>query len=110
MHGGNGKRQQALLRRRAYIQCGGSIMDLVGIFSSTTAVVSLFIVLPALVLNFVHRTVKNKRETEVEKIRLQKEILELEIEKENVHIKALEVENKKLDKMIEHKAVEESNA
>ena len=43
---------------------------------------------------------KNKRKIELEKMKYQKEILELEIEKQNSQIKLLEEENKKLDRII----------
>ncbi|GHV87092.1 hypothetical protein AGMMS50255_3880 [Spirochaetia bacterium] len=65
------------------------------------AIVALFIVLPRTILSFVSKNVKHKRETEVEKLKYQKEILELEIEKENLHIKSLEAENKNLDRIID---------
>ncbi|GHU17744.1 hypothetical protein FACS1894163_09040 [Spirochaetia bacterium] len=65
------------------------------------AIVALFIVLPRTILTFVDRNVRHKRETEVEKLKYQKEILELELEKENLHIKSLEAENKNLDRIID---------
>jgi hypothetical protein len=74
-------------------------MDLTG----SIAILSLFVGLPAIVLTFIQKNIKNKRENEIEKIKYQKEILELEIEKENKHIKLLEEENKKLDKIIYEK-------
>ena len=67
------------------------------------AIVALFIVLPRTIFSFVSKNVKHKRETEVEKLKYQKEILELEIEKENMHIKFLEAENKNLDRIIDGK-------
>jgi hypothetical protein len=69
-------------------------MDLTGII----AILSLFVGFPAIVFTFLHKNAKNKRE--IEKLKYQKEILELEIEKENKQIKLLEEENKKLDKII----------
>jgi hypothetical protein len=71
-------------------------MDLTGIITGSVTVISLFVGLPAIVLNFINKSEKNK----IEKLRLQKELLEAEIEKENVHIKLLEEENRKYDKMI----------
>jgi len=51
---------------------------------------------------FVSNMVKGHNE--VAKMKLQKEILELELQKQNNHIKLLEEENKKYDKIInEHK-------
>ena len=43
---------------------------------------------------------KNKRKIELEKMKYQKQILELEIVHQNNQIKLLEEENKKLDRMI----------
>jgi hypothetical protein len=65
------------------------------------AIVALFIVLPRTILSFVSRNVEHKRDKDVEKLKYQKEIQELEIEKENMHIKLLEAENKKLDRIID---------
>jgi cell shape-determining protein MreC len=78
-------------------------MDLTAIITGSTAIVSLFVGLPAIVFTFIHKNIKNKREKEIEILKYQKEILELEIEKENKQIKLLEEENKKLDKIIYEK-------
>jgi hypothetical protein len=78
-------------------------MDLTGIITGSIAILSLFVGLPAIILTFIRKNIKNKREHEIEKLKYQKEILELEIEKENKHIKLLEEENKKLDKIIYEK-------
>jgi hypothetical protein len=75
-------------------------VELTGIITGSIAILSLFVGLPAIVLTFIHKNIKNKREKEIEKLKYQREILELEIEKENKHIKLLEEENKKLDKII----------
>ncbi|MDR1218100.1 MAG: hypothetical protein LBK73_00645 [Treponema sp.] len=75
-------------------------MDLTGIITGSIAVLSLFVGLPAIVFTFMHKNIKNKREKEIEKLKYQKEILELEIERENKQIRLLEEENKKLDKII----------
>jgi hypothetical protein len=75
-------------------------MDLTGIITGSIAILSLFIGLPAIMFTFIHKNAKNKREKEIERLKYQKEILELEIEKENKQIKLLEEENKKLDKII----------
>ena len=72
-------------------------MDMEGIL----AIIALFIVIPGAF--FAYLNARNKRAKEVEKLKYQKEILELEIEKENVRIKLLEEENKKLDKIIYEK-------
>jgi hypothetical protein len=49
---------------------------------------------------YVYKNAKEKRGHEIEKIKYQKEIMELEIEKGNMNVKLLEEENKKLDKII----------
>jgi Na+-translocating ferredoxin:NAD+ oxidoreductase RnfG subunit len=74
--------------------------ELTGIITGSIAILSLFVGLPAIILSFVYKNTKNKREKEIEKLKYQKEVLELEMEKENIHIKLLEEENKKLDKII----------
>ena len=65
------------------------------------AIVAIFIVLPQTILKFVGDNTRHRLEKEVEKLKYQKEILELEIEKENIHIKSLEAENKRLDRIID---------
>ena len=54
--------------------------------------------LTGMVFLFVSKMVKES--LEVNKIKIQKEILELEIQKQNNHIKLLEEENKKYDRII----------
>ena len=71
-------------------------MDIAGII----AILSALIGVPLIVFGFVLLNLGNKRS--VEKIRLQKEILELELQKEQVRLKMLEAENVKYDKLIEH--------
>ena len=64
------------------------------------AVVGIFIVLPKTILGFISDQNKHKREMEVEKLRYQKEILELELEKQRNAIRLLEEENRKYDMII----------
>ena len=64
------------------------------------ALVGIFIVLPKTIISFIGNNAKHKRETELEKIKYQKEILELEIQKQNNEIKLLEAESKKYDQII----------
>jgi hypothetical protein len=71
-------------------------MDLTGIITGSITVISLFVGLPAIVLNFINKSEKNK----IEKINRQKELLEAEIEKEKIHLKLLEAENRKYDRII----------
>jgi hypothetical protein len=51
------------------------------------AIVALFIVLPSMIIKAVQKNSRHKREVELEKLKYQKEILELEIEKQNYQIK-----------------------
>lgn len=71
-------------------------MDIAGII----AILSALIGVPLIVFGFVLLNLGNKRS--VEKIRLQKEILELELQKEQVRLKMLEAGNVKYDRLIEH--------
>ena len=64
------------------------------------AVIGIFIVLPKTLFRFIGEQGKHKRETEMEKLRYQKEILELELEKQRNAIKLLEEENRKYDNLI----------
>ena len=75
-------------------------MDLTGIITGSIAIISLFVGLPVIVLSFIYKNGKNKREKEIEKIKYQKEVLELEVKKQNNQMKIFEEENKKLDKLI----------
>lgn len=72
-------------------------MDIAGII----AILSALIGVPLIVFGFVLLNLGNKRS--VEKIRLQKEILELELQKEQIRLKMLEAENVKYDRLIEHR-------
>jgi hypothetical protein len=62
------------------------------------AIVSTLVIIPSIALSFVYKIIKNKHD--LKKMQYQKEILELEVEKQNNHIKLLEEENKKYDKII----------
>ena len=68
------------------------------VLTEVIALISLFFGLPGIIGFFIYKNKKNK--LEIEKIKYQKEILELEIEKENIKLKTLEEENKKLDTII----------
>ncbi|OHD12287.1 MAG: hypothetical protein A2Z96_01135 [Spirochaetes bacterium GWB1_48_6] len=61
-------------------------------------IMSLFVA-PALTFGFI--LISKKYKADVEKLRIKKEILELEIRKEEIQIKKIEEENIKLDKFIE---------
>jgi hypothetical protein len=62
------------------------------------AILSLFVAAPLIVFSFIYKRGKNK--TDIEKMEIQKEIMELEVEKEKVQLLRLEAENKKYDAMI----------
>jgi hypothetical protein len=49
---------------------------------------------------YTYKNAKDKRVHEIEKLKYQKELMELEIQKGTMDIKFLEEENKKLDKII----------
>lgn len=59
---------------------------------------SLFVA-PALTFGFI--VAMKKLKADVEKLKYRKEILELEIKKEEMHVRLIEAENRKYDKMIE---------
>jgi len=67
-------------------------------FGEVIALISSLVGLPGIILLFIYKIKKNL--TEIDKIKYQKDILELEIEKEKIKLKTLEEENKKLDKVI----------
>ena len=64
------------------------------------AIIAIFIVLPKTIFSFISKNNKEKRDTELEKLRYQKEILQLEVDAQNNKIKLLEQENKKYDNII----------
>jgi methyl coenzyme M reductase subunit D len=49
---------------------------------------------------YTYKNAKEKRAHEIEKLKHQEKVLELEIKKGNINIKLLEEENRKLDKII----------
>lgn len=62
------------------------------------AILSSLVGIPLIVFGFIFLNIKNKRELAAMKIK--KEMLELEIEKERVHLRLLEAENSKYDRLI----------
>jgi hypothetical protein len=69
-----------------------SMIPFVGMFLS-------LLVAPALVFGFIIAMKKGKND--VEKLRLQKEMKEIDMKKEEIHLRALIEENRKYDRMIE---------
>jgi len=61
-------------------------------------IMGLFVA-PAITFGFI--LLIKKQKNDVEKLRYKKEILELEIRKEEAHIKLIQEENKKYDRIIE---------
>jgi hypothetical protein len=59
------------------------------------------VVTPGMTFLFIWAIKKNKANVEIARYR--KEILELEVEKEELKLKVFQEENKKLDRLIEHK-------
>jgi hypothetical protein len=80
---------------------GRTAMDIFTGATGIIAIVAIFVILPKTVLSFIGKTGKHKREIELEKIKYQKEILELEVVKQNNRLRLLEAENKKYDKILE---------
>jgi hypothetical protein len=70
-------------------------MDITAIIS----VICVFIGAPAIVFGFLLMGKRYKKE--IEMMKYKKEMMELEIEKEHMHIKLLEAENAKYDRIIE---------
>lgn len=66
---------------------------------AAVAIVSVFIALPGIIFGFIYKTKKDKQD--LLKMEYERKMLELEIEKENLHIKLLEEENKKYDRIID---------
>lgn len=70
-------------------------------FTAIAIVSCIFVFAPSIVFGFV---LLNKRErNRMAALRCQKEILELEVEKERYKVRMLEEENRKYDKLIEHR-------
>jgi len=61
-------------------------------------IMTLFV---APVLTFGFLLINKKYRTDIEKLKLKKEMLELELKKDEIHMKLIEAENRKLDRIIE---------
>jgi hypothetical protein len=79
---------------------GDFYMDFEGIILGTIAILSIFIGVPSVIMFFIYKIIKGMKDKE--KIKYQKEILELEIEKQRNQIKLLEEENRKYDNIIDN--------
>jgi hypothetical protein len=69
-------------------------MDLLPIIS----ILCVFIGAPGIVFGFIYFSRKNR--FKLEELRYKKEMLELEVEKEYAHLKLIEAENAKYDRLI----------
>jgi hypothetical protein len=65
----------------------------VGDLTGIIAILSLFVGLPAILLSFLYHSKKNRDKLQIEKLKYQKELMELEVKK-------LEAENRKYDNII----------
>ena len=65
-------------------------------------ILSSLIVTPGMIFFFIYKLKKNK--SDVEKLKYQKEILELEIRKQEIKLQTLKQENQQLDRIIEQSA------
>jgi hypothetical protein len=70
-------------------------------------IISSLIITPAIVFGFIF--LMRKAKTDVEKLKYQKEIIQLEMQKEELHLKTILEENKKYDKLLEDKIYTASN-
>jgi hypothetical protein len=61
-------------------------------------IVCSLVIAPAMIFGFI--LLMRKSKVDVEKVRLQKEIKELELHKEEIHLKVLLEENRKYDQII----------
>ena len=66
------------------------------------SVLCVFVGAPAIVFGFL--LINRRYKSDVEIMRYKKEMLELEIEKEHIHLKALEAENLKYDRIISERS------
>jgi uncharacterized membrane protein (DUF106 family) len=66
------------------------------------------LVAPSITFAFIYFLRKSKHD--VEKLKYQKEIMELEVKKEELHLKNILEENKKYDKLLEENIMDASKA
>ena len=65
------------------------------------AIVIVLILLPKTIFDFIRKNSAQKKQAELEKLKYQKEVLELEIQKQTNEIKLLQEESKKYDRIID---------
>jgi hypothetical protein len=63
------------------------------------SILCVFVGAPAIVFGFILMNMRGKRE--IEKLRLQKDILALDVERERTKLLAMEAEGRKYDRIIE---------
>jgi hypothetical protein len=74
--------------------------DIEHILIAGIAIVSVIVGLPAIILSFILKFFKDKREKDVEKLKYRQEILRLELKKQRNQLRLLEKQNEALDKTI----------
>jgi hypothetical protein len=62
------------------------------------SVLCVFVAAPSIIFSFIYFSRKNK--LKLEELKYKKEILELEVDKEYAHLKLIEAENAKYDRLI----------
>jgi hypothetical protein len=67
--------------------------------NAIVSILSVFIGAPAIVFSFVYFSKKQK--LRLEEMKIKRDILELELEKDKMHLRLLDAENDKYDRLIE---------
>jgi len=70
-------------------------------YEGIVAIISIFVAAPAIVFGFILLGKRGKNQIELARYRLRE--VELSVEKEKLRVEALKEENRKLDRMIEHR-------
>jgi hypothetical protein len=63
------------------------------------SVICLFVIAPSIVFTFIYMSKKAK--IEVDLLKYKRDMMEIDLEKEKVHLKLIEAENLKYDRIIE---------
>ena len=70
-------------------------------YEGIVAIISIFVVAPSIVFGFILLGKRGRNQVELAKYRLRE--TELGVERERLRVEALREENRKLDRMIEHR-------
>ena len=65
------------------------------------AIICSLVLAPGIIFGFI--LLMRKSKNDLEKMKLQREISEMEFKREELHLKSLQAENKKYDRLIEEK-------